>query len=47
LKKGTKKLFSVAVKKRMLPYAQGKNDKSFLLLFFKKEVLLLASRKAG
>jgi len=43
LKKRTKKLFSVKVRKRMLPHAQGKMDKSFLLLFFKKEVLLLAS----
>jgi len=46
LKKRTKKLFSIGVKKRILPYLQGKIAKSFLLLFFKKEALLLATRKA-
>ena len=45
--KKNQKTFSYKVRKPMLPYAQRKINKSFLLLFFKKEVLLLASRKAG
>ena len=45
--KKNQKTFSNKVRKPMLPYAQGEINKSFLLLFFKKEVLLLAFHKAG
>jgi hypothetical protein len=43
LKKRTKKLLSVARVRTMIGAPEHKMDKSFLVLFFKKELLLLFS----